>query len=241
MTLTLAFAGCRTPVEDLDPIFYDGDARHVHCGANIDDKSPFDTAEILRALDRAGERGEVIELYSHKPGRTVSLERIEAVVAYAAEIGLAFYTYADLAARRSGPGLALSFDDRDVEGWTGLRPLFASYGARVTFFVSGYPYFDDGVRGQLRQLAADGHDIAAHTVDHVNAPSYVEENGLAAFMRAEALPSIALLRADGFTVTSFAYPFGLRTNELDRAILQHVDIVRGTESSWGEELLSSCP
>ena len=228
-------------LHELDSIYYDGDARHVHCGANIDDKSAFDTDAILVALDRAAARAQVLELYAHKPDLTVSRDRLERVLAHAHDLGLAFFTYADLAARRSGAGLALSFDDRDTEGWMSLRPLFATYGARVTFFISGYPYFGDAMRAQVRQLADDGHDIAAHGVDHARAPNFVEANGLGTYMRQEALPSIELLRVDGYAVTSFAYPFGARTSELDRALLRHVDIVRGVDSPYSETVLGGCP
>lgn len=229
------------PLSDTGSIFYDGDARRVHCGANIDSKSTYDTPAILEALDAALERGETVELYTHKPGVTITLERLEAVLAHAQEIGLPFVTYADMAARRGGPGLALGFDDRDVYGWQSIRPMIATYGARLTFFVSGYPYFSDEMRAILAELAMDGHDIAAHTIDHKNGPAYVEEFGLNAYIREQVVPSIEMLRADGYTVTSLAYPFGQRTSEIDDAILEHVPIVRGSDFPRSNDLLGGCP
>ena len=208
---------------------------------NLDEKANIATEDILVAIDRAADRGEVIEFYAHKPGITVSVERVETVLAHARDRGLAFRTYADLATRTSGPGIALGFDDHDIAGWTSLRPLFATYGARVTFFLSGYGYTDEAARAQLRQLAADGHDIAAHGVDHLRAPPYVEENGMSAYLKREALPSIEILRDEGYPVTSFAYPFGARTSELDDAILEHVSIVRSIDFPYSASIQSTCP
>jgi len=223
----LAAAACRADADELGGIFYDGDGRLVHCALNLDSSAGNSLESIDRGLDRAAERGEVIELYAHRPGGTVPLEKIAHVLAGAAERGLAFVTYRDFAGGGGlGPGLALSFDDSGVADWLTARPLFLQYGARVTFFVSRYHVLTDDARAQLRALAADGHELAGHTVDHLRAPRYVEEFGLAAYVAEQALPSIDVLRAEGYEVTSFAYPFGARTGEIDRALGRHVPVLR---------------
>jgi peptidoglycan/xylan/chitin deacetylase (PgdA/CDA1 family) len=220
-------AACRVAPDGLDAIFYDGDGRRVHCVVNLDSSAGVSLDSVDRALDRAAERGEVVELYAHRPGVTVPLAKLEHVLAGAAARGLSPVTYADFAAGRgTGPGLALSFDDAAIAEWTAARPIFLAFGARVSFFVTRYHRFSEEGRAQLRQLADDGHDIAAHGVDHQHAPRYVEERGLAAYLAEEALPSIEILRADGYEVTSFAYPFGARTDELDRALAAHVPVLR---------------
>jgi peptidoglycan/xylan/chitin deacetylase (PgdA/CDA1 family) len=227
LALAMLAAACRAGVDDLDGIFYDGDGRLVHCAVNLDSSAGNSLASLDDALDRAAARGEVVELYAHRPGATVPHATIEHVLAGAQERGLAFVTYADFAAGGGrGPGLALSFDDAGITEWMTARPLFLHYGARVTFFVTRYHLFTDEGRAQLRQLAGDGHDIAAHAVAHHRAPLYVEERGLAAYLAEEALPSIEVLRADGYEVTSFAYPYGARTEEIDRALAAHVPILR---------------
>ncbi len=59
-----------------------------------------------------------------------------------------------------------------------------------------------------------------------------------AWMTDEVQPSIDQLRADGYTVDAFAYPYGSRTDETDRAVLDQVKIVRsvshmrGTAPRW---------
>ncbi len=68
----------------------------------------------------------------------------------------------------------------------------------------------------------------------------VEENGLGAYMKEEALPSIDALRADGYDVTSYAYPYGARTSELDDALLKHVAVLRSVSFSI-EGAIDPCP
>ena len=53
---------------------------------------------------------------------------------------------------------------------------------------------------------------------HFRGPVYVEQRGLDSYMSDEIQPSIDHLRDDGFTISTFAYPYGSRTDETDRAI-----------------------
>ncbi|HWO19435.1 MAG TPA: polysaccharide deacetylase family protein [Kofleriaceae bacterium] len=241
LVLAIIAAACRVDGGDLDDIFYDGDGRLVHCAVNLDSSAGNTLESLDHALDRAAARGEVVELYAHRPGVTVPLATIEHVLAGAVARGLPFVTYRDFAAGGgTGPGLALSFDDEDVADWLSARPLLLQHGARVTFFVTRYHKLDEVARAQLRELAADGHDIAAHSVNHLRAPAYVEERGLAAFMAEEVLPSIEVLRAEGYEVTSYAFPFGARTAEIDRAVAAHVPVLRSVEFPIGGPF-SPCP
>lgn len=225
-----ALGGCQSDLEDLDGIFSSEQGRRVHCAVNLDTKSNLSFASIDRALDRALDRGEIVELYAHSPGRTVKLEVIEHVLAGAAERGLAPVTYADFAnGDARAPGLALSFDDWSVRAWADTLPLFARYGARVTFFISHYGVFYDEEKALVHALAAAGHDIEPHTVNHVHGPEYVEKHGLGPYLRDEVWRSIDELEADGHTVRAFAYPFGARTREIDDAIRQRVPVLRSVE------------
>jgi hypothetical protein len=247
-TLALLVAGalsaCHQPIDAVDGGFYPWDARLVHCGISVDSSTANSDASILGGLDRARDRGEVLELYGHGPGVTIPLARIEAVLAAARDRGLAFYTYEELAHGVAAPtgGLALGFDDNAVEAWMSARELFSRYGAHVTFFVSRYATITDAERAMIHQLAGDGHAIEAHTVHHPDGPAYVERYGLDAYLTDEVLPSIDRLRADGYPVAAFAYPFGARTTETDAAILPHVAILRSTASAWGDPIIQhGCP
>ena len=247
LALVPALASCRTSLADIDELYFAWDDRHVLCAAGIDDSAGNDIDSIRGGLERAADRGEVLSLYGHKPGQnpgdTVSLDRIEAVLAAAADLGMDFVTYDDLAA--GGPpraALSLSFDDAHVDEWFAMRGLLDRYGARVTFFVTRYDRLSGARRDELRALAGDGHAIEAHSLRHLVAPEYVEENGLDAYMNDEALPSIDLLRADGFDPVAYAYPFGSRTGEIDGALLEHVQLLRSVTFTVEGPLISDpCP
>jgi peptidoglycan/xylan/chitin deacetylase (PgdA/CDA1 family) len=225
----------------MDGVFYDGDGRLVHCALSLDARANRTTANLDGALDRARDRGEVLELYAHHPGVTVPVATLAHLLAGARDRGLAFVTYADFA--RDGaavPGLALSFDDTSVSAWVEQIPLFAHYEARITFFVSRYPAMNDEDHAGLERLAARGHDIEPHTVNHYRAPEYVEEHGLAAYLGVDVEPSIEALRHDGFEAHAFAYPFGARTGELDAALAQRVPVLRSV--AFSSELADDpCP
>jgi peptidoglycan/xylan/chitin deacetylase (PgdA/CDA1 family) len=223
----LGALGCQESLADIDGAFYNGDHRRVHCGVNLDTSANVSIASLDSALDRAHDRGEVVELYAHHPGTTVPITKIEHVLAGAAQRGLAFVTYADFArGGGAGPGIALSFDDTSVDAWFALRDRFRQYHARVTFFVSRYHGLGPAQRDELVTLAGDGHDIEPHSVQHMRAPEYVENHGINAYLHDEVDPSIAILERDGFEVHAFAYPFGARTGELDTAIARRVPVIR---------------
>jgi Polysaccharide deacetylase len=240
---SIPLAACaRPPLAEIDELFHDWDDDRILCAAGLDDVADVDLDSIRSGLERAAENGEVVSLYAHEPGRTVSVERIEQVLAAAGELGLDFVTYPDLVAGEPRAALSLSFDDAHVDAWFELRELLAAHGARVSFFVTRFDRQSAERRDKLHQLAADGHSIEAHGLRHRDAPEYVEEHGLAAYLEEEALPSIALLREDGFDPVAFAYPFGTRTGELDDALLEHVELVRSVTFSFESPLVTDpCP
>ena len=239
----LLVAGCQHPIDDLDGAFYNGDGRAVHCAVNLDDSARNGLASIDGALDRAAERGEVLELYAHDPGVSVPFDKIEHVLAGAMARGLPFVTYRDFAdGGGTGAGLALSFDDAFIYEWFEAQPLLERYGARVTFFLSHYGDIGDAKRAVLRDLAAAGHDVEAHSVRHEKAPLYVEQRGIGAYLAEEAVPSIAALEADGYPpIVAYAYPYGARTDELDYALLAHVAVLRSVVFSYEGIARSPCP
>ena len=242
--LLALLAGCGyQPLDETDEIFHDGRARDVFCAAGLDTVSGNDEESVMGGLERAAERDEVILLYGHSPGRSVPVEKIEAVLERAGELGLEHVTMRELAGpRERRAGLSLQLDDDDVHDWFAIRDLLREHGARVTFFVTRYDQLTDGEREELRALADDGHDIEAHSVDHLVAPDYVEEHGLAAYLDDEALPSIERLRADGYDPVAYAYPFGARTSELDEALLDHVRVLRSVTFTYDAPIISDpCP
>jgi hypothetical protein len=241
-TLLVLLAGCQHDIGDIDGAFYRWDGRKIHCAVDIDSSANNSLASIDTGLDRAAKTGEVVELYAHHPGVTVDWSTIEHVLAGAQQRGLTFFTYADLAhGAMPGPGILLSFDDKWPDAWIQGRPLFQQYGAHVTFFIAYYPTYTDDEKAEVHTLADDGHDIEAHTITHQRAPAYVEVHGLGAYMNNEVVPSIQLLRDDGYEVTTFAYPYGARTGETDHAILEHVGLIRSVTFTYTGGVESPCP
>jgi hypothetical protein len=235
-------AGCdRDSLDQMDGIYYRWDDRKVLCAANLDASAKNDLESITRGLERARDRGELIGIYAHDIGHTVSRDKLEAVLAKIQELGLPYVTYPELSSDMPHEGgVLLSFDDNYIDAWYSARELFDKYGARVTFFVSKYDQASAEERRELHALADDGHAIEAHTRRHLHGPRYVEENGMKSYLHDEVLPSLDLLRADGFNPTVFAYPFGARTAETDRAILKYVDRLRSVSYSM-EGAGDPCP
>jgi hypothetical protein len=236
----------QTPLAEIDEIYSDSDdtSRRVLCSANLDSSAEIPLDSVLGGLERAHENGEVIHLYAHSPGRSVPIERLTAVLDRASELGLDYLTYAELGdARATAPtgALALSFDDSNITEWFGIRELLAAHGAHATFFVTRFDLLNDLERSELHALQADGHAIEAHGLRHLNAPDYVMEYGLDAYMTDEVLPSLELLRADGFQPTAYAYPYGRRTDELDEALLQVFDRVRSVSFAYEGLVSDPCP
>ena len=95
---------------------------------------------------------------------------------------------------------------------------------------------------ELHQFATDGDAVEAHSARHLRAPDYVTEHGLQAYLDNEALPSINNLVSAGFHPTSYAYPFGARSDELDAGLLQlpHVERLRSIDFVVGGMVSSPC-
>ncbi len=230
----------------MDEVYFAWDQRRVLCGVTIDDglRSNFVPGldNLREGMERARRREEVLIFYAHEPGAGLSVERLESVLALVNDVGLDFLTFDELHGPAGGAGVALTFDDAHIDEWHGQRALFAAYGARVTFFVTRIHLLSDRRLDLLHELYADGHAIESHGLNHVNGPDYVQEHGLQAYIDDEVLPSLVVLRREGFSPTTFAYPFGARTSEIDRAVLEHVALVRSIAWTIRTPLVASpCP
>jgi hypothetical protein len=226
----LVTVGCKPNFDlvDREDIFAEPGDRDVMCAASME-WPHIDETVIDAALDRANRDHIVVQLFGHDPGVTVPVDKIEMVLDDADAHGLAWVTYRDLAAGvPRTAGIAFSFDDTYVDHWSALRPMLARYHARVTFFVSSYDQLTAAQRQELRDLAADGHDIEYHSTRHHNAPEYVRKHGLDAYLADDIDPALAAMRADGWDPVVFAYPYGHRSDELDRALLgrEHFQLLR---------------
>lgn len=237
----LCAAGCSVELAHEDSAYARHDGERVLCGVGIDGDA-LALGDIERGLQRARSAGEVLILFAHDPGRTVTHERLDAILGLAAAADVPLLTFPELATEAPTAGLAFGFDDAYVEAWFALRDVFTAHRARVTFFVSNYGALDERERDMLHQLASDGHAIEAHGMGHRDAPIYVERYGLGAYLRDEIDPLLEAMRADGFAPTTFAYPYGARTSAIDAALLERFALIRSlTYLDRGPTNAAPCP
>src|SRR6185503_1054087 len=102
--------------------------------------------------------------------------------------------------------VSLTFDDGIATQQTVAAPLLAAHGMHGTFYINSQtvgskPYFMNW--SQVDSLAAQGNEIGGHTLTHVRLPDQTD-----AEQRRQICDDAANLRARGYTVTSFAYPYG---------------------------------
>jgi peptidoglycan/xylan/chitin deacetylase (PgdA/CDA1 family) len=110
------------------------------------------------------------------------------------------------AAAAASTVVTIGFDDGTADQLDAL-PILQAHGMTATFFVNSGSIADPGHEhlswADLHSLFDAGNEIAGHTVSHVN---------LAPLTTAEARQEVCTdrnnLLAQGFPVTSFAYPFG---------------------------------
>ena len=109
--------------------------------------------------------------------------------------------------------LLLTFDDADYKGWLEHLPLFAQYDAHATFF----PYGPLGTNelAKLKAIAAAGHTVGIHTVNHRDADKAFAEEGAMTFWRQEIAPQLNAARATGLDIRFLAYPNNRHTPETD--------------------------
>lgn len=169
----------------------------------------------------------VLAVHGHVPGEVLQISTIRTLFDLAAREDLPVIRYDEIATATEG-GLALAIDDNAIDDWYALRPLFAEYGAHITFFVSRWSQQAQPQLDELLQLAADGHELEPHTVNHLHTLAYIRDHGLDAWLADEVDPSIEIMRQNGFSPAFFAYPFGERDDATDAALLERVGTIRAT-------------
>jgi len=212
---------------DEDWLQYSWDDRRVLCSQSVDDMTQDPEWDAARdQLDIARDNHSVALFHAHVPGETVTVAGLDQFFTDVESRGVDYVTYPELVPGERRRGVALGFDDQNVESWYGIRELLRSHGARVTFFVSRFAGLTTEQRGLLAELASDGHAVEPHSVNHLNAETLIPMIGLDAYIAEEVLPSITILQDAGYHPTTFAYPFGRNTEAADEAVLKLVDKVR---------------
>lgn len=138
------------------------------------------------------------------------------------------------------PGIVLTFDDTFIDEWYAADALMQQYNWKATFFVTNFDSTTESQQVELAELMNNGHEIGGHGLHHLNAPNYVASLGMEAYINSEITPMIQLMNANGYTLKSFAYPFGAQNKQLDNRLLGIFNILRGTTYGKVEPRLQNC-
>jgi peptidoglycan/xylan/chitin deacetylase (PgdA/CDA1 family) len=185
---------------------------------------------LARALERIRRRRSVVLGY-HGVARSklsddlsllqVSPDHFRRQLELLLAAGFEFVTLADLARRADGgtpePGLAaVTFDDGMRNNHTTALPILNEYGIPASVYVTiGFiggtspwigPAGDGAIMDEpeLRDLAAAGWELGAHTMTHADLSTL----GYEACLREIEDSRVELERIAGVKVETFAYPFG---------------------------------
>jgi len=124
-------------------------------------------------------------------------------------------------------GIVISFDDRHVPEWYDAHSRLTNYNWKVTFCISSYSRLSVSEILKIQELINAGHEISSHGYSHLDAVHTIDSLGVDEYLNKEIYPMIELMENDGFSVKTFAYPFGSRNEETDELLLNIFDLVRG--------------
>jgi len=185
----VCLVACTREMDGADEIYAEENAERVLCGLGVDGEA-ISLDEIEHAMVRARERNEVLILFAHHPGVTISYERVDSILGIADRVALPYVTFPEIETQRGRAGLSLGFDDAFVDAWFGLRDMLRARSARVTFYVSNFGELDASQRTELHMLEGDGHAIEAHGMGHRDAAEYVDTYGLSKYLADEIDPML---------------------------------------------------
>ena len=126
-------------------------------------------------------------------------------------------------------GVVISFDDAYVDEWFEADKTLQKYDWKATFCVCRIDSIGKPQLQKLQQLQSEGHEIAGHGYHHYNAVKFVQKNGIDEYIKQEIDPMIASMKRLKFNVTSFAYPYGERSSELDSVLSRKFKMIRGRD------------
>lgn len=124
-------------------------------------------------------------------------------------------------------GVVLSFDDAYVNEWFETNKELKKYSWKATFFVSKINTLSLSEVNKLIKLQTEGNEIAGHGLHHYNAATFISNHTIDQYLNQEINPMLDLMNFYGLKISSFAYPYGGRTNKLDSTLLSKFKIVRG--------------
>ncbi|MGV9004479.1 polysaccharide deacetylase family protein [Flavobacterium sp.] len=138
------------------------------------------------------------------------------------------------------PGVIITFDDAFVDEWFDANKVLKKYDWKATFNVCRIDSIGAPQLQKLHQLENEGHEIAGHGYHHYNAVKFIAKNGIDEYLKQEIDPMIRSMKHKGFKVTSFAYPYGERSADLDKALYSRFKIIRGRAFCGSKPVNEGC-
>lgn len=123
-------------------------------------------------------------------------------------------------------GIALTFDDNYIDNWYLNLDLFDSLGVKATFYISNYNKLSAAQKTKLKEIRDHGHEIAFHSTNHVDFLKCVDSTNVERLVKEEIVRGLHLMNGDGFSPTTFAYPYGRHNDFLDKLLLKRFKSVR---------------
>ncbi|PZX92599.1 polysaccharide deacetylase [Flavobacterium aquariorum] len=124
-------------------------------------------------------------------------------------------------------GVVISFDDAYVDEWFYADKVLKKYNWKATFCVCRIDSIGAPQIKKLLELQKEGHEIAGHGYHHYNAVKFVAAHGINEYVKQEIDPMMASMKRFSFNVTSFAYPYGERSDAIDKALTPKYKVIRG--------------
>jgi peptidoglycan/xylan/chitin deacetylase (PgdA/CDA1 family) len=131
--------------------------------------------------------------------------------------------------------IIISFDDKYVSEWVEHRNLFIEFDIKATFFVCRPHLLTEIEILGLQTLENDGHEIGCHSLNHLNALDFDDNPN--SYIDTEIAPALNLLTEYGFNITSFAFPYGKSTPEIDTAVSEYFTFVRKATYNYKDTTL----
>ena len=124
----------------------------------------------------------------------------------------------------------LNFDDGRKSQFTQAKPILDKYGFKATFYiVCNYVDNKPGYMNwsQVKELSAEGHDIASHTMNHAYLGTASKKS-----LDYQIGKSKLCFQQHGINVTSFAYPFdiGWDNQTVVNTVSKYYDLARTASS-----------
>jgi len=123
-------------------------------------------------------------------------------------------------------GVVFTFDDNYISEWLSAKELFRKYNVKATFFISSPQKLSIEEINILKNLEEDGHEIASHSMNHVNLPDFLLNHTMNEYIDQEIKPANKILDSLGFNIRAYAYPFGKSTVESDKLLLNYFKVLR---------------